>query len=383
MCRILCQLTTGTSRPISIVYWLVALAISYTSQTASAADVVGWRSDGKGEFQASSPPTRWSRDSGIAWKSPLPATSLSSPIVAGDRAFVMAEPNRLICISLSDGKLIWERLHEYEDVFGPEKAKQLQELHAQSALVQKEIAELQKELKAAEDAAPNSDKVTQLRDQIQQLQRQDEELTAIPPPRTDATGNTASTPVSDLKNVYAVLGNGIVSSHGHDGQRNWSRFVSRPMSRHSASPIIVGNLLIVHLKELVALDRVSGETVWKADTSARNGTSVTLTVGEDTLIVTPAGAVIRSTDGKILAKDLFNLAYSSPIVKEGVIFAAERGRLLAIRLSPGKNPDSIQTEEVWQSRGAQEDRLASPVIHRGFLFSVTGSGILDVVDIET
>jgi len=155
------------------------------------------------------------------------------------------------------------------------------------------------------------------------------------------------------------------------------------MSRHSASPIIAGNLLIVHLKELVALDLRTGEIVWKADTPARNGTPVVLTVGEQTVVVTPAGAVVRSEDGKVLAKELFDLGYCSPITHNGVIFAAERGRLLAIKLSVGNETDTLQTDVLWQARSAQEDRLASPVVHGGHLFSATGSGILDVVDTST
>ena len=295
----------------------------------------------------------------------------------------MAEPNRLLCVRLSDGKVLWDRAHEYEAVFGPEKVNEIKQQHAESQKVRQEIAELEKQLKSAQDAK-NSDSVSSLQNRIRTLQQRDEKLTAIPPPQTDAsTGNTASTPVCDHENVYAVLGNGIVSSHRPDGQRNWIRFIGKPMSRHSASPLIAGNLLIAHLQELVALDRRSGEIVWKTDTPPRNGTPVLLTVGKQAVIVTPAGAVVRGEDGKVLAKGLFDLAYCSPIAHENVVYAAERGRLLAIKLSPGDDKHTIQTDVLWQTRGAQEDRLASPVIHEGLLFSATGSGILDVVDIKT
>ena len=264
-----------------------------------------------------------------------------------------------------------------------EKANEIKQKHAESQKVRQEIAELEKQLKSEQDADQNSDDVSSLRDRIGKLQQHDEELTAIPPPQADATGNTASTPVCDLENVYAVLGNGIVSSHRLDGKRNWSRFIGKPMPRHSASPLIVGNLLIVHLKQLVALDPRSGEIVWKTDTPPRNGTPLALTVGEQAVIVAPAGAIVRGEDGKVLARDLFDLAYCSPIAQGGVVFAAERGRLLAIKLSPGDDKNTIQTDVLWQTPTAQDDRLASPVVHGGLLFSATGSGILDVVDIAT
>jgi outer membrane protein assembly factor BamB len=295
----------------------------------------------------------------------------------------MAEPNRLLCLRLSDGELLWERAHEYEAVFGIEKAEQIKQQHAESQKVHQEIAELEKQLKSEQDADPNSDAVSSLRDRIRKLQQRDEELLAIPPPQADATGNTASTPVCDSENVYAVLGNGIVSSHRLDGQRNWIKFIGKPMSRHSASPLISGNLLIVHFQQLVALDLRSGKILWQAETPPRNGTPVALTVGEQSVIVTPAGAIVRTEDGTVLAKDLFDLAYCSPIAQEGVVYAAERGRLVAIKLSRGDDKDTMQTDVLWQTRGAQEDRLASPVVHGGLLFSATGSGILDAVDITT
>jgi outer membrane protein assembly factor BamB len=360
----------------------MALALTGLVQMAYSGDAVGWRHDGKGEFKALNAPTRWSLEAGLAWRIQLPATSISSPVVTGERAFVMAEPNRLLCVRLSDGKVLWDRTHEYEDVFRPTQVKEIKQRHAESQEVRQEIAELEKQLKSAQDAK-NSNSVLSLQNRIRTLQLRDEELTAIPPPQTDAsTGNTASTPVCDHENVYAVLGNGIVSSHRLDGQQNWIEFIDKPMARHSASPLIVGNLLIVHFQQLIGLDRRSGDIVWKADTPPRNGTPVMVTLGQQAVIVTPAGAIVRGEDGKVLAKGLFDLAYCSPIAHENVVYAAERGRLLAIKVSPG-DKNTIRTDVLWQTRGAQEDRLASPVIHGGLLFSATGTGILDVVEIKT
>jgi outer membrane protein assembly factor BamB len=366
------------------------MAVCATTASASmclvtrvpAEDAVGWRFNGAGEFKAVVPPTRWSDKEGIAWKSRLPATSISSPVAAGHCAFVMAEPNRLLCVRLSDGRVLWECAQDYEAVFDPDRVKEIKQQHAESQRVREEIAGLEKQLKSAQDAK-NSDRVASLQNQIRTLQQRDEKLTTIPRPQADATGNTASTPVCDLENVYALLGNGIVSSHRLDGKRNWIRFIGKPMSRHSASPLIAGNLLVLQLQQLVALDRRSGEIVWKSDTPPRNGTPIMLSVGNLPVLVTPAGAVVGAEDGKVLAKGLFDLAYCSPIARKNMVYAAERGRLLAIRLSPGHDQKMLQTDLVWQTRGSQEDRLASPVIHEGLLFSATGTGILDVVDIKS
>lgn len=65
------------------------------------------------------------------------------------------------------------------------------------------------------------------------------------------------------------------------------------------------------------------------------------------------------------------------------MFATERGRIVAVKLSPGDDKDTLSSKVLWETRAAQEDRLASPVIHEGLLFSVTGNGILDAVDVAT
>ena len=300
------------------------------------------------------------------------------------RAFVMAEPNRLLCLPFVGWRITLGPLPRIRCHFRAGEGKRDQAATCRVAKGSPGNCRVGETTEVCAGRRPKL-RLTSHRFRIGYASYNSTMRNSLPfrHHKSDATGNTASTPVCDLENVYAVLGNGIVSSHRLDGQRNWIRFIGKPMPRHSASPLIAGNLLIVHLKQLVALDPRSGEIVWKTDTPPRNGTPVALTVGEQAVIVTPAGAIVRGEDGKVLAKDLFDLAYCSPIAQEGVVFAAERGRLLAIKLSPGDDKNTIQTEVLWETRGAQDDRLASPVVHGGLLFSATGSGILEVVDIAT
>src|SRR5438552_659031 len=65
----------------------------------SADHPVGWRGDGTGRFPGANPPTTWERkpvDGGgyttknILWASPLPNVGVCSPIVVGDRIFLLA-----------------------------------------------------------------------------------------------------------------------------------------------------------------------------------------------------------------------------------------------------------------------------------------------------
>lgn len=370
----------GYQKLLICLYSLVIVWHCFFSMSCVAAEGSGWRADGTGRFPAINPPTHWSGDEGIVWKAALPATSLASPVVVADRVFVMAEPNRLLCYRAADGALIWERLHEFDAIFPAEKVKEITQNHVESKTVREQIAELEKQLKIQQDEKATAEEISVLQSQLKELRTRDEQLTEIPPPQADSTGNTASTPVSDGENIYCVLGNGIVSSHRLDGHVNWIRFVEKPMSRHSASPVIVDDVLIVHLQHLLALDRHTGETVWTTDTPARHGTPVAAKVGDHNVVVTPAGAIVSAKDGQILAKDLFNLTYSSITEHEGVLYAAERGGILAIELTAGPDESAIGTKVLWKTRGAEVDRLASPVVHEQLLFSATDTGILDVVD---
>src|SRR5689334_6421402 len=61
----------------------------------TAALPVGWRGDGTGRYPAATPPTSWEMHrsgaqfaaKGFLWGQPLPATTVSSPIIVGDRIF--------------------------------------------------------------------------------------------------------------------------------------------------------------------------------------------------------------------------------------------------------------------------------------------------------
>src|SRR5262245_50967059 len=80
-----------------------------------ANDAVGWRNKGDGHFDANSPPTSWSKDDGVLWKTKMPGRTYSSPIISGDYVITTAEPTELICLNRGSGEILWQRSHGYED----------------------------------------------------------------------------------------------------------------------------------------------------------------------------------------------------------------------------------------------------------------------------
>ena len=80
----------------------------------------GWRGPrGDGTSLETGIPTQWDADGkNIAWKTPIPGVGHASPIVWGDRVFVVsAEENAdghgakrlLLCIDRRSGKILWRR----------------------------------------------------------------------------------------------------------------------------------------------------------------------------------------------------------------------------------------------------------------------------------
>ena len=364
------------ARTVSIA--LITLAVLAAAGVAFAAPPVGWRNDGTGKFPAADPPVNWDNDSNIVWRVETPGRSLASPVVVGDRVFITAEPAELVCYAAGDGEKLWQRSHLYVDVFGEAEGALIDENLAEARKLEETVSALNQERDSAQKAN-DTEKLEELKKRIETLREQIAKLTVFPPMPGGNTANTASTPTSDGENVYAVFGTGIVSSHSLDGTLNWMKFVEAPGNRHSASPVLVDGKLIVHLSNLVALDAASGETVWTAEAGARNGSPVVANVEGRQMIVTPGGAVVRVADGRIVARDQFQLSYSSPTVDGGVVYAGQDSGIKAVSVAGSASDDAV-TQVAWESDGSQASRLASPVYHDGLLYTVTEQGILEVTD---
>ena len=348
---------------------------------ASATPPVGWRNDGTGKFPAANPPISWAADRNIIWRTETPGRSLASPVVVGNRVFVTAQPAELVCFSTKGGKKLWQRSQQYIDVFGKAKGEGIEKNLVLAHDLGKQVSALHRERDAARKAN-DTDKQKNIGERINALRKRIAGLTVFPPMPGGDTANTGSTPTSDGKNVFTVFGTGIVSSHTLSGKRNWIKFIEAPGSGHCASPLLVDGKLIVHLRNLIALNAATGEMVWTAKTGARHGSPVVAHIDGTPVVVTPAGAVVRVADGRIVAKNQFRLNHSSPIVNAGVVYAMQDGSIKAVTLT-NTAADKAVTRIAWETSGSRASRLASSIYHKGLLYSVTEKGILEVTDAKT
>ena len=184
--------------------------------TAHAENWPGWRGPrGDGSSQEASVPVTWSETEHIAWKVTIPYGGHSSPIVFGDRVFLVGantgeQPNRvLMCLDFKSGKLLWERV-----------------------------------------------------------------VVETPLERKHNLNSWASgTPVTDGEKVYVSFLDQtelLVAAYNLDGQEQWRTRPGVFKSVHGfcSCPVVFKDLLIVngdHDGEsyLTALKRTTGETIWK------------------------------------------------------------------------------------------------------------------------
>jgi outer membrane protein assembly factor BamB len=202
--------------------------------------------------------------------------------------------------------------------------------------------------------------------------------------------------VSDGKNIFVVMGTGIVASYDLDGNRNWITYLNvEPTSPYgrSAPPRLVGDLLIAPVDVLHALDTKTGKLAWKSpDADSGYGASAVVELpggggaAATKLLVTPKGLVVRVKDGKVLAKEVGVVEYASPVAQGDTVYFVA-AQCSAVKLSAkgpvGPNgPDAVETKELWNT-DLDGEFFASPVLYDGFLYTVNKDAVYDVIDAKT
>lgn len=281
----------------------------------------GWRGDGSGRFPGATPVTEWSATKNVRWAAAV-GRSYSSPIITDKFVFVTSEPDLLICLDRAGGKALWKVEIKPTDLTDENSRKAAEKYRAPK----------------------------------------------------DGSGLTAATPLTDGKNIYAVLGNGIICAVDLDGKRKWTVGIDADPTTgygRSSSPIIVAGKLIVHLSNLYAFDPATGRQLW-VNTEAKSsyGTPVHLRSGDVDLIVTPNGDVVRATDGKSVASEIGRASHSSPVqCGEGVVCFGNT-EVVALRLNA-----VFKEEELWNGTVTGEV-FGSPLLNDNTLFVTTGAGEL-------
>lgn len=242
----------GKGDIVGVLLEVDSSATSHSKQTtlpSKEEDWSAWRGPrGDGSSLDRRTPTRWSSSENIAWKVTLPGQGHASPIVSGDRVFLVAglpetRERVLLCLDRRSGVEIWrstvftaplEKMHDLNSYASGTPVTDGDLIYV--AFLEPDGSEL--------DAAVVRARAGSLR------------------------ANNAGKPVSP--------GQMVVAAFDFNGQRRW---LARPGPYMSvwgfcSSPVVFEDKVILNGDHdgdayLVALDRRTGETVWKVSRQYR------------------------------------------------------------------------------------------------------------------
>ncbi len=324
--------------------------------TLSAGDWTSFRGpDGDGVCTETGFPATWSQELNVKWRLPLGEPGNGSPVIVGDRIYLVTAANQghtrsLTCLNRENGETLWTKSVEYSN---------------------------------------------------------DEETH-----QTNPQGS-ATTPVVSGDAIVVWHGSAGLHCYSLDGEHRWTRELGpiRHIWGYGTSPIVYKDKVILlggpgERQFLAAFYLSDGETVWEIEEPGGSDSSngryvgswctpiVTEVAGNDQIIcvfptrvvgVDPQkGDVIWSCDG--VSSERGDLCYTSPVVQDDVcvVMGGYQGPAFAVRIDG--TGDVTATHRLWHT-GDQSNpqRIGTGVVIDGQLFMANADeqGSIQCLDILT
>lgn len=330
---------------VLVLCWLTVLSAAGL-QASIAENWPGFRGPGRqGISNEKNLPTQWSETSNIAWKTPIPGTGWSSPIVFGDHIIVATATDegasyRLLCLDRKSGTVLWNK----------------------------------------------------------QILRQK------PGHKQRLNSYASSTPVTDGKNVYIVAFDGSIAAVSMKGETVWMNRDFEYFSEHGlgVSPILYKEFLIVAFDPsssgpdtklgwqkpwdkavILALDKNTGKVRWEGKRGLSQIAHVSpqiMNVGGEDQLISSAGNVIQGFDPDT-GERIWTVSspgegvVPSVVVGEGLIFTASGFGASAIRVvRAGGKGDVTETHIAWESPD-DVPKIPSMLYVKPYLYLVTEAGV--------
>jgi outer membrane protein assembly factor BamB len=219
--------------------------------------------------------------------------------------------------------------------------------------------------------------------------------------------------VTDGERVIVWFGSAGAVAYDRDGAELWKRDLGKQNHEwgYAASPVLQGDLCFLNFGPgetsfLIALNKKTGETVWREDLplvqpksrtdgfAGRQGgvvgswsTPALVPVGGETELVVSLPEVMRAFDpstGRTLwtCEGLNPLIYTSPIFGGGVVvgMGGYAGTAVAVRV--GGRGDVTRTHRLWRKERTA-NRIGSGVIHAGHIYILNTPGVAECLELET
>ena len=352
------------SMPTSIAQLVVATLILLSLPAVLCAENwPGWRGPrGDGTSLEANAPTEWDGASGknILWKQPLPGSGHGSPIVWNDNIFLLAcdpdsQERLLLCLDSKSGRQRWR----------------------QSVI--KSPLETKHQLNSFASSTPATDG-QQIFVTFLEVGKK-----TIPAPNVGRTR-----PVTP--------GQLVVAAYDFEGRRKWLVKPGGFVSAHGfcSNPVLFQDLVIVNGDHdgdsyIVALDKQTGEVVWKVSRRHKTRSYVTPLIREidgRTQMVVSGSKRIVSFDPRDGSRHWLiegpTQQFVASMVYDGRCFYMVAGfpthHALAIR--PDGSGDVTDTHVVWHSKNVK-CYVPSPVVVGRYLIVADDRGTANCFDVES
>lgn len=285
-----------------------------------------WRGpSGQGLARGTGYPDTWSATQNIVWKTQVPGSGNSSPIVWGDHIFLSTAYDggrrlSLLAYRRSDGRRLWE--------------------------------------------------------------------TPAPQGRTDSgahykNGHASATPPTDGQRVYVSFGPRGLFAFDFNGKIIWQRDLGPMDAYHGAagSPLLYGNRIILYQDQyegsfIAAFDTRTGQEVWRTRRSASVGWGTPIAIrvaGHDEIIVN-SQQWVHAYD-PATGRELWRCSGTTyeviptPVVGYGLVFCSSGRAGPTLAIKPGGSGDVTRTHVAWTSpRGSPF--VPSPILYGTQLYMV-------------
>ncbi len=330
----------------------IAMLFVLLSPVASADNWGHWRGPiGNGIALKASPPTEWSSTKNVKWKVEVPGIGSSSPVVWGDQVFVTTAVSKdgenarslttlefqLLCFDRKTGKQVWQKTAVV--------AKPHQETH-------------------------------------------------------NTNGFASASPCTDGEHVYAHFGSRGLYCYSMSGNLIWQRddfgkMETRNSFGEGSSPTLEGNMILLPWDHegpsaLFALDKLTGNTIWKADRDEPSCWATPLVVEHAgrKQVVLNGQTCARSYDLET-GKELWRCGgqterpCASPVADKDMVYvgSGHRGSFFGAFRLDGKGDIKGTKSVAWTITSPDTPDIGSPLLSNGRIYFHKGkTGMLSCVD---
>jgi outer membrane protein assembly factor BamB len=331
---------------------LTLIAALILSSTCVANDWPQFRGPtGDGISTAAGVPVEWTADDNVAWKTPIPGSGWSSPVIAGGRLYLTTATGdadsgdvalRAVCLNAADGQIIWN-----VEVFRP-KPDAARQAHTKNSLA-------------------------------------------------------SSTPIVTEDRLYVHFGHMGTAALDLAGNIVWQQqsVTYPPVHGNGGSPVLVGDVLVFSCDAasdpfVAALDRNDGNVRWRTPRNTTAGKKFSFSTplvievdGEKQVISAGSGFVgaYDPEDGREIWRVRYGEGYSvvpRPVFAHDTLFVSSgfnRPSILAID-PKGARRDATASNVLWtHERGAP--LTPSMIVAGEELYMVADNGVATCLDART